>query len=171
MCYDVLMAPPILLGLLVGIPLILVTLFRVKPLYLFVSIITGYFWVQFLGESAELMLRSFATVSHPEVVIRLILLLIPVVLTLLLMRKTLSASAIPFQFILLIGNSVLLATFMVPLLTAGTQGALYQTHVGSVFWQIHDVAIAAIAGLHLLVMFIMRPKHGDAHAHPGKKHK
>ena len=110
------MSPVILLGIVCGLPLLLILLFRVKPLYLFVSIVTGYFWVSFLGESAELTLRSFSRVGHPEIIIRLALLLVPFVLTLILMRKTLSGQAIPVQFILLVANSLLLATFLVPLL-------------------------------------------------------
>lgn len=162
------MPPLILLASITGLPLLLAVLLRIKPLYLFVSIVTGYFWTQFLGSTAELILRSLIHISHPEVVIQLILLLVPVGLAFALMRKTLSASALPFQFILLVANSLLLATFLVPLLTAGTQQAIYQTHAGSIFHQAHDVTIAAVAGLHLLVMFVMRPKHHGKH---GKHHK
>lgn len=159
----------VLLAAIATTPLVLMVLLRVKPLYLFVSIVTGYFWVEFLGESAELMLRSFIRVSDPDVVIRLFLLFLPFVLTLLLMRKTLSTGALPFQFILLVADSLLLAMFAVPLLTFATQESIYQTHAGGVFRQSHDVAIAAVAGLHLLVMFLMRPKHHGKHG--GKHHK
>lgn len=162
------MPPLILLAIITGSPLVLAVLLRVKPLYLFVSIVTGYFWAQFLGDSGELVLRSFIQVPHPEVTIRLVLLLAPVILTLLLMRKTLSASALPFQFILLVTDSFLLATFLMPLLTPGIQGTIYQTNAGGIFRQSHDVAIAAVAGVHLLVMFLMRPKH---HGKRGGKHK
>lgn len=161
------MPPLIILALILGLPLALAVLLRVKPLYLFTSIVTGYFWAQFLGDSAELTIRSMVHVSHPDVVIRLFLLLIPIALTFALMRKTLSASALPFQFILLVADSLLLGVFLVPLLTSGTQEAIYQTHAGNIFRQAHDVAIAAVAGLHLLVMFIMRPKHHGKH---GKRH-
>ncbi len=155
------MPPIILLAIITGLPLALAVLLRVKPLYLFVSIVTGYFWVQFLGETAELIVRSMVQISHPDIAVRLGLLLLPVVFTFMLMRKTLSASALPFQFILLVANSLLLATFLIPLLSAGTQGAIYQTHTGSIVRQAHDVSIAGVAGLHLLVMFLMRPKpHG-----------
>lgn len=95
------------------------------------------------------------------------LLLIPVILTLTLMRKTLSASALPFQFILLASDSLLLAIFLVPLLTPAMQSTIYQTPAGNIFRQAHDVSIAAIAGLHLLVMFFMRPK---LHGKHGRKH-
>ncbi|HSX23498.1 MAG TPA: hypothetical protein VLE74_00130 [Candidatus Saccharimonadales bacterium] len=151
------MPPLILLALLAGLPLILTTLLRVKPLYLFVSIVIGYFWVQYLGESAELVMRSLVQVSHPDVVIRLGLLLVPFVLTLLFMRKTLSTSALPFQFILLVADSALLTLFLLPLLTPGTQGAIYQTHAGNVVRQAHDVAIVAVAALHLIVMYMTKP--------------
>ncbi len=152
------MSPNIVLALLVGIPLLLAIIRRVKPLYLFVAIVTGYFWVEFLGSSAALIVSSMIKSSNSDIVTNIALLLIPLFFTLLFMRKTLSTSALPFQFVLLIADSILLATFMVPVLSAGTQGAIYHTGIGNVFRQSHDLVIAAIAGLHLLVMFIMRPK-------------
>lgn len=162
------MPPIILLAVITGLPLALAVLLRVKPLYLFVSIVTGYFWVQFLGDTAELIVQSLVQISHPDITVRLGLLLLPVAFTFLLMRKTLSASALPFQFILLVADSLLLAAFLIPLLSAGTQGAIYQTHAGVIARQAHDVSIAGVAGLHLLVMFLMRPKHGK---HGGRRHR
>lgn len=156
------MPPLILLALISVLPLVLAVVLRVKPLYLFVAIVTGYFWATFLGEPAELTLRSMLKLSNPEVIAGVGLLLIPVILTFMIMGKTLSAAALPFQFGLLLANSLLLVTLLLPLLPAGTQESIYQTQAGSTFRQAHDVAIAAIAGLHLLVMFFMRPKthHG-----------
>jgi hypothetical protein len=162
------MPPVILLALIAGLPLVLAVLFRVKPLYLFVSIVTGYFWAEFLGESAEFTLRTFVRIDNPGIVIRLVLLLVPVVLTFILMRKTLSKASMPFQLVLLLADSLLVATFILPLLSAGTQGAIRQVPAGGIFWQAHDVAIAVIAGVHLLVMFVMRPRD---HAKHGKHHK
>ncbi len=160
--YDVAMSPLIVLALIAGVPLLLASVFRIKPLYFFVSIVTGYFWAQFLGETAELTLRSTIHISNPDVVMRVGLLLIPVVLTFAFLRKTLSTSALPFLFFLLVADSLLLTTFLLPLLTPGMQNAIYQTQAGSVVRQAHDVAIAGVAGLHLVVMLIMRSKlpHG-----------
>lgn len=88
------------------------------------------------------------------------------------MRKTLSAAALPFQFILLVANALLLAEFIVPLLPPGTQHAIYSTQIGSIFRQAYDVVVAGVAGLHVLVMWIMRPRHHNEHGrgHHGKKH-
>jgi len=157
------MSPYVLLALIAGLPLVFATLLRVKPLFLFVSIVTGYFWMTFLGDSAEFVFRSMVHVSNPDVLVRVGLLLLPVVLTLVLMRKTLPASALPFQFILLLANSLLLATFLTPLLTAGVQGTIYQTQIGDIFRQSHDVLIAGIAGVLCLVMWFMRPRHKGKH--------
>lgn len=155
------MPPLFVLAGLIGLPLVLSVFLRVKPLYLFVSIVTGYFWVEFLGETAEIAFSSLLKVSNPEVVINVGLLLIPVVLTLFIMRKTLSTAALPFQFFLLAADSLLLATFLLPLLTSGVQGSVYGTEVGDTMRSAYDVVIAGVAGLHLLVMLVMRPKvHG-----------
>lgn len=162
------MSPTIVLALIAGLPLVLMAVLRVKPLYVFVSIVCGYFASEFLGEVAALTLGSVLHVGSVGVITRLFLLLLPLVVTLFLMRKTLSTASLPFQFILLAADSLLLATFLVPLLTPGVQASLYSTSIGNVFRQAHDVLITSITGLHVLVMWIMRPRH-DAHG-KHKKH-
>lgn len=163
------MSSLVLLASAIGLPLLLTVALRVKPLYVFVSIVSGYFGAQFLGEVVELMVGSVIHSHHIGVITRVVLLLAPFVVTLFLMRKTLSAAALPFQFILLVADSLLLAAFLIPQLTPGVQGALYLTNPGHIFQQAHDVMITAIAGLHVLVMWIMRPRHQDGHG-KHKKH-
>lgn len=162
------MSPTILLALIAGLPLVLTAALRVKPLYVFVSIVCGYFSAEFLGDMAALMMGSVIHISNIGVITRLFLLLLPLAVTLFLMRKTLSTAALPFQFILLVADSLLLATFLVPLLSPGLQASLYSTNAGNIFRQAHDVLINSVTGLHVLVMWIMRPKHDTHGKH--KKH-
>lgn len=164
------MPPLILLAILAGLPLLLTVVLRVKPLYVFVSIVCGYFWADLLGDPVELMLRSLIRVSHLDVMVRVALLLIPLVVTLFLLRKSLSTAALPFQFILLLADSILIVTLLLPLLTTGVQVTIYATHAGNVFRQAHEILIAGVAGLHVLVMWIMRPRHHDDGHGKHKKH-
>lgn len=159
----------ILLGLLAGVPLVVFTILRIKPLYLFVSLMTGYIWVLYLGEPADLTLRSLMRVPHPDSVARIALLVLPLLITLLLMRRTLSTSALPFQFFLLIANSLLLAVLVINYLPNSVQISLYSSNAGNVVRQANDVLIAGVAGLHVLVMWLMRPRNHDAHGHGHKK--
>lgn len=164
------MSPLILLLILGVLPLVLFALLRVKPLYLFVSIVSGYFGVQFLGEPTELIVHSLVRFNHVDVIVRVVMLLAPLVVTLLLMRKTLSTSSLPFQFILLVANSLFLLVFLLPLLTVGVQGSIYSSAAGNFLRQAHDLIITGVAGMHVLVMWIMRPKHHDEHHGKHKKH-
>lgn len=163
------MPPLILLGLITGIPLLLFIVLRVKPLYIFVSIVTGYFLTTMLGDAAKLTVGSLVRSSSSDTMVQIALLLLPLIITLFLMRKTLSAAALPFQLILLIANALMLTEFILPLLPAGTQQAIYATQFGSILKQAHDVLIAGVAALHVLVMWIMRPRHHGEHGHHGKK--
>lgn len=163
------MNPLILIILIIGIPLLLFVILRVKPLYLFVSIVTGYLWVLYLGEPAELVFRSLSLgITNPGSVAKIFLLLVPLVISLLVMRKSLPTSALPFQFFLLVANSLLLATIAISQLPTGVQNNLYTTSAGAFIRQTNDVLIAGIAGLHVLVMWIMNPRH---HKLPGKHKK
>lgn len=157
------MSPLILLTLIVSTPLVLAVLLRVKPLYLFVSIVTGYFWMTFLGETAELTFGSMVHISNSDSVVRAALLSIPLLITLIIMRKGLSTSALPFQFILIVANCLMYAAFLLPVLTDGTRGAIYQTQIGDIFRQSTDVLIAGVAGLHCVVMWVLKPRHRKHH--------
>lgn len=157
------MVATIALGLLVGVPLILFTVLRIKPLYLFTSVMTGYVWVQFLGEPAELMLQSLTGLQNADVVARIVLLLLPLCLTLVLMRRSLASGALAFQFFLLVANALLVAVLIMQNLPSETRNDLYATEAGNTLRQANDVVIAGVAGLHVLVMWIMRPKNHDGH--------
>lgn len=157
------MTPLIILSAILGLPMILALLFRVRPMYLFIAIVTGYFWAQFLGDSAEVMISSFVHVPSPHMAVRLLLLLLPVILTMLLTRKSLTSAALPIQFLLLIADSVLLATFIVPILSAGLQSTIYSTPIGGAFRQSHDIIVSAVSGIFVLAMILMRPKPHSKH--------
>jgi len=166
------MSPLILLALITGVPLAAFTLLRVKPLYLFTSVMAGYLWMTFLGEPAELVVHSLLDFAHPDVIARLLLLAIPIVLTLIIMRGSLSTSALPFQFFLLVANSLLVAVLILNALSGGMQDSLRATNPGKILSQSSDVLIAGVAGLHMLVMWIMRPRsHDGGHGrHKKKRH-
>lgn len=163
------MPPLILLAIIAGLPFALTIVLRIKPLYFFIAVVTGYFWATFLGDTAELTLRSLVHIGHPGEVIRIFLLLIPSVLTLMLLRRSLAAGGVPIQMIMLAADSLLLASFLLPLLTISMQQSIYQTHVGSVFHQAHDVLIAGVAGIHALLMWLLRPRAHEAHRGHHKK--
>lgn len=155
----------IILGLLAGLPLILSTLLRVNPLFMFVSIVSGYLWVQFLGETTELIIQSFVQVQHIDVVARVILLLLPLLLTFIFLRKTLSVSALPLYFGLLVMDSLLLVTILLPLLTPGFQDSVYATQSGETLRSGHDLIVSGVAALHLVVMYVLRPKSQSSKKH------
>lgn len=159
------MTPLILLILMFGLPLFLVTVLRINPLFLFVSIVSGYLWSLLLGDTTELVVGSLIQTSHTDVISRVGLLMVPFVLTLLFLRKTLSTSALPFYFTLLVMDSLLLVTLLLAMLTPGVQGAIYQTHLGDTLRQAHDLIIAGVAAMQLVVMYVFRPrsKHSKHH--------
>lgn len=161
----------IIVSLLFGVPILLNVGLRVRPTYLFISIVTGYLLATYFGDSAELAFGAFVHVANPGVVIRIALLLLPVVLTWLFMRGTLRASAVPVQLVLLVANGILLVSFILPLMTHGMQQSIYSTNIGNNLRRASDVVIPAVAGLHCLFMWIGRPRHHEKHGHlRGKKH-
>lgn len=165
------MSSVILVSLLFGVPILLNVVLRVRPTHLFISIVTGYFLATYFGDSAELAFGAFVHLANPGVIIRIALLLLPVVFTWVFMRRTLPASALPIQFILLVADGVLLVSLLLPLMTSGMQNSIYNTNVGNNLRRASDVVIPSVAGLHCLFMWIGRPRHHEKHGHMhSKKH-
>lgn len=159
------MSPLIILALLFGLPLLLMTILRINPLFVFVSLVTGYLWTQLLGDSSALVVSSVMQGSNSDYIARVGLLLLPFILTLLFLRKTLSKSALPFYFTLLVMDSLLLVAMLLPLLSPGLQGSIYQTSAGDTLRQAHNLIIAGVAAMQLVVMCVFRPRSKSSKHH------
>ena len=117
------MIPLIVLALVVGMPVLLALVFRVNAIFVFLSICAGYFLQFALSDDVDLAFATVVRGSDSIVVARLVLLVLPLLLTLLLVRKSQGKSLI-FQFVPLIFSGLFLAIIALPLLPAGTAGAI-----------------------------------------------
>jgi hypothetical protein len=160
---------------LVLLPVILLLVLRVNATIVFLSLCLGNVLVQFVANDTV----DFLTLHHKFVpqkaasfggdTIKLILLLLPVVLTTIFMIKTIRGNGRQLLNILpAAGVGLLGALLVVPLLPPG----LSHNVVDSKLWwrvtDLKDAIVSASAFVCMLVLWLQRPKTGDKHS---KKHK
>jgi hypothetical protein len=161
------MSPVIILVTIAAVPLILAFMLRVNAIFLFLSVAAGGIIAGQWGTDANVLIDGFSSYQHSAVVANLALLLIPVALTLFLLRKTLPTPLFIVQGLPLVATCVTLAIFVINYLPDDVQRELYSGEIGSNVKTAQDIIVAGTAVLVLLLMWLTY-RHKPAH---GKKHK
>jgi hypothetical protein len=161
------MGPAILIGI-IGVPVILFTLLRVNAAIVFLSICLGDVLVQYMASDAVSLMTTFMPSLHMDAgTAKLILLGIPVILTILIMIKSLRGSKVIFNILPAAGCGVLLALIAVPLLPPGTAATIMVSPIWNQVMRLQDLLVGASALLCLLNLLMQRPKHVSE---PEKRH-
>ena len=161
------MAPAILIGIL-AVPVVLMTVLRINGPLVFLSVCLGNVLVQFVGPDALDLVHLFSPKSGSltESTLRLILLLVPVVLTMLIMIHSVKGNKIVFNILPAAGASFLLLLLVEPLLSPGTRGTITAAPLWAQIERSQDLVVGVSALLCLLFLWLQRPKHES-----DKKHK
>lgn len=159
------MIPLILIGLIAGLPVVMTLLLRVNTVFLFLSMLVGDVLVKYLSDDVILALSGFMKSARLPMIAQLCLLFLPVVLTVLILRKSLPKSKVLIHILPLVFVGLSLAVLTLPLLTSGTQAAIFNTSAGRVLRNAQDL-IVSVAGILVLMLAWQAYKHK-----PDKKHK
>ncbi|MCA9333082.1 hypothetical protein KDA00_04390 [Candidatus Saccharibacteria bacterium] len=162
------MPPLVYLIIIAGAPVLLGILLRVNSLYLYTSVIVGELLVRVVGDDASLAISGFIRGQYSQMMASLFLLLLPLVVTILLLRKTLPRTQILIQLPALIATGASLYIFTVPLLTGGVIGAILLSPIGKSVNSAQDVIIAASGIVAVSTMWVTNRHHNHKH---GKHHK
>jgi hypothetical protein len=158
------MTPLVILALLALGPIVLLTLLRVNAAFIFLSLCLGDVLVQFVGPDATTVVNSAHSVSNNFV--QLGLLLVPVVLTLVFMIRTIKASWLLFNLLPAIGVGLLTTLLVVPLTSPGLHFNLVHSQVWSELQKSEELIVSFSALVCLLFLWRQRPKsaeHGRHH--------
>lgn len=159
--------PVITLAAIVLAPAILLMVLRVNAALVFLSLCLGDVLVQFVANDTTEFLTLHANQLPRQAAnaggdtIKLVLLLLPVVLTAIFMIRTVrDTSRLVLNLLPAVGVGFLGALLAVPLLPAG----LSHNIVGSSLWtqvtHAQDLIVGASALVCLLVLWLQRPKAG-----------
>lgn len=160
------MMPTILLAAMAGLPVLLALLLRVNAVYLFVSVAAGDLLVRYLADDAALALNAFIRSNNVPTVTYLVMLLVPVVLTLLILRKSLPTTKVLLHIPALVGCGLLVAALALPLLPSPLQSQVVDLPAGNVLRQSQDIIVGVTTALVLfLAWHSYRPRDGKSKKH------
>lgn len=157
----------ILLGILLGLPLLLGLLFRVGVSNMFLAILCGDLLERYFRDDAELALRTVIRNQAVQQYVGLAILALPVILTALFLRHTLSKGKTLLHVIPLALSGIVFAAFATPLLPGGLQSQLATTPAGRTLQGSTDFIIGAVIFLQLITMWLLNRSH-DKHGKRGK---
>lgn len=160
------MAPLVLFAVIAGLPVLNAIVLRVSAIFLFISIAVGNFLVLYLGDDAILAVNAFTKDKNVPMVVQLTLLFLPVVLTLITLRKSLAKSKLLLHIVPLIGCGLSLAVLAVPLLPSDLRAQIFALPLGDIFKNSQDLIISVTAVIVLLLTWRSYRHNDDKH---GKK--
>jgi hypothetical protein len=153
----------IILIILLAAPVLLLMLLRVNAAQVFLSLCLGAVLVQFVGADAATIVSS--TTAHAKGVpsslsfVNLTLLLLPVVLTTVIMIRSVKGRArLAYNLLPAIGVATLASLLAVPMMSAGLTGSIMQLPLWRQLENLQTLIISLNTLLALLFMWMQRPK-------------
>ena len=151
---------------LVVIPVVVLMVLRINATMVFLGLCLGYVLTQFLGNDAKDFAQTFlGHTAMSTTVMKLVLLLIPVVLTAIIMIRTVRSKMLILNILPALSVGCLLALLVVPLLPPGTSHAITAMSFWHQAQRLQDLIIGVGALVSLLTLWLLRPKHGSEKAH------
>lgn len=145
----------IILGVLLGLPLALGLFFRVSASHLFFSVMAGELLGRYFGGTVDFMIsaalpgRHLGNYAEPAVIF------LPVLLTALFLRKSISRGKTLLHFLPLLITGVVLAAFVLPLLPETAQDFVAKTAVGRELLDTTSLIIGAVVLLQLIALWLL----------------
>lgn len=154
----------IIIAILAGTPLVLSLLFRLNAIALFLAVATGALLAQYIADDASLVISAFSPKANVGSYVQIGLLILPFALSLLFLRKTLSASKVMLHILPLVVTSLAFTTLIIGYLPGGVQHDIVTDPIGKTINSAQNVLIAASAALTMIVAWItMGPKGHRKH--------
>jgi hypothetical protein len=166
--------PEATLGIIVLAPIALLMLLRVNATLVFLSLCLGDVLVQFVAPDANSFFQLFsahvpAGIDKGNDTVKIILLLLPVLLTAVFMIRTVRGGPkLLLNVLPAAGVGLLGSLLVVPLLPPGLSHNIVHSSLWDQLQKAQNLIVGASALSCLLVLWLQRPQAGGKH---GKKHK
>lgn len=167
------MTPPVIaLASIVLVPVVLLMVLRVNAALVFLSLCLGDVLVQFVANDTSEFLTLHAdqvpqqAANAGSSTIKIVLLLLPVVLTTIFMIRTIRGPGrLALNLLPAAGVGLLGGLLVVPLLPAGLSHNILDSSLWSQVQRAQDLIVGASALVCLLVLWLQRPKSGGFRKH------
>ena len=159
------MLPLIVIGVIVGLPVLLALIFQVNAVFVFMGIAAGYLLQMSLSGSVDLLAAMIIRGSDTMVIARIVLFTLPVVLTLLFLRKTAGKSLV-FQFIPLLFSGMMFGILMLSIMTQSFSESVYDSQYGGNIRSSADLVTGiAVASNIILAITLFKSQGGHKKHH------
>ena len=162
------MTPIILLAVIAGVPVLYALLFRISAVFLFLSVVIGDLLVKYLSDDVSLALATMIRGPKVPMITQLVLLLLPVIMTMVWLRKSMPKLKLLLHIPALILSGLTLAVFTLSLLETSVQTEITSTPIGHAFNSSQDIIIG-VASVSVLILAFISYRHREGKH--GKHHK
>jgi hypothetical protein len=144
----------ILLGALLGLPLLIGLIARVSTAHLFLALLSGELLQRYFGDDAVLAARTFVKDGAVQDYIGLAILVLPMVLTAVFLHHTLSKGKAVLHALPLAITGIIFAAFAADLLPVGLRSQLEGNHYGRMLLDSTDFIIGIMILLQLVSVWL-----------------
>lgn len=161
----------IVLGLLLGGPLLLGIFMLVGAPHLFFALMAGELLERYFGAEIQ---SGLAASTDNEIILgytKIAVMVLPVLLTAIFFRKSLKKSKSILHIIPWLATGLVFAAFAAPLLPLESQANLQQTTAGAWIMESTSLIVGSMVILQLVYAWTLHnPKHEEHHKKGKKKH-
>jgi hypothetical protein len=165
----------IILGAIVLVPVIILMVLRINAALVFLSLCLGDVLIQFVAGDGTSLSKLFPASHQAHLpangspTLKLILLLLPVILTAIFMIKTVKGTRLLLNFLPALGVGLLGALLVVPLLSVGLSHNIIDSSVWAHAKRAQEAIVGGSAAVCLAMLWLHRPKAAGHEKH-GKHH-
>lgn len=155
------MDPHVAIGLIVGLPVLLLTLFRVNAATAFLALCLGSVLGTFVADDVVFMLRGYVAPNSQmtESVIALLLLWLPVLLVVIFMARTISSKQRIMNLLPAVAVGLVGVLLTIPFLTPEAQIAVYSSSGWKILNDSQALVVSIGTVVSLLLLRMRKPLH------------
>jgi hypothetical protein len=148
------MTSTIILWSILLFPLVLGVLFRVGAPHLFFSLMAGELLARYFGHDVDKLAADSLSTPTPERYGELLLVFSAMLLTAFFMRGTVSKSRLALHILPLAITGIIMAAFLLPLLSPGLQESISTTYVGGLILNLNRSIIGVVVVVQLISLWL-----------------
>lgn len=163
------MLPYVILGVVLGIPIFFGLFFRVSASHLFFSVMTGELLGRYFGHDVERLIGNTFKDGNLTHYSEAIVLTLPIVLTAIFLKGSISRTKGILNFFPLIITSIVYAAFLLPVLPHEVQQTVASVPLGSNLLDMSNAIIGGVVLIQLVALWVLN--HGENAKKRRRKHK
>lgn len=148
------MTAQIILWSILAFPLVIGIIFRVGAPHLFFSLMAGELLARYFGSDVEKLAEESLSKQSPDHYGEIALVIVTMLLTAFFMRGTVTKNKLILHIIPYAITGVIMAAFLLPLLSSGLQDQISSTFVGGMIINLNRAIIGAVVVLQIVSLWI-----------------